>query len=139
MRSSWFIVEVPGNMGLPPSISPRMHPTDQMSTPCPPRAAAVSTRAPESRDRRIEVASAERVRTGLWWTKQPPERCRATGAEDEREREMGRKKQGRREGAGKDLCVFRGAEEDLGRAIPSRRDVVSQHGVASSRRGEGRE
>jgi hypothetical protein len=26
MRSSWFMVEVPGKMGLPPSSSPRMHP-----------------------------------------------------------------------------------------------------------------
>ena len=33
MRSIWFIVEVPGNMGRPPSSSPRMHPADHMSTP----------------------------------------------------------------------------------------------------------
>jgi len=26
MRSSWFMVDVPGNSGLPPSSSPRMHP-----------------------------------------------------------------------------------------------------------------
>ena len=26
MRSSWFMVEVPGNIGLPPSSSPSMHP-----------------------------------------------------------------------------------------------------------------
>mmetsp|Transcript_9671 Transcript_9671/g.15147 ORF Transcript_9671/g.15147 Transcript_9671/m.15147 type:complete len:211 (+) Transcript_9671:262-894(+) len=31
--SSWFMVEVPGKMGFPPSISPRMQPMDQMSTP----------------------------------------------------------------------------------------------------------
>lgn len=27
MRSSWFMVEVPGKMGFPPSSSPRMHPS----------------------------------------------------------------------------------------------------------------
>jgi hypothetical protein len=31
--SSWFIVDVPGKMGRPLSISPRMQPTAHMSTP----------------------------------------------------------------------------------------------------------
>ena len=31
--SSWFIVDEPGKMGLPRSISPRMQPTAHMSTP----------------------------------------------------------------------------------------------------------
>lgn len=33
MRSSWFMVDVPGNMGLPPSSSPRIQPIDHISTP----------------------------------------------------------------------------------------------------------
>lgn len=33
IRSNWFIVDVPGNMGLPPSNSPRMQPIDHISTP----------------------------------------------------------------------------------------------------------
>ena len=32
MRSSWFMVEDPGNMGLPPSSSPRMQPAPPLAT-----------------------------------------------------------------------------------------------------------
>jgi hypothetical protein len=31
--SSWFMVEVPGNIGFPPSNSPKMQPIDHISTP----------------------------------------------------------------------------------------------------------
>jgi hypothetical protein len=33
MRSSWFIVEVPGKMGFPDKSSPRIQPTLHWSTP----------------------------------------------------------------------------------------------------------
>jgi len=33
MRSNWFIVDVPGKIGLPVMSSPSMQPNDHMSTP----------------------------------------------------------------------------------------------------------
>jgi hypothetical protein len=101
MRSSWFMVDVPGNSGLPPSSSPRMHPA---------RAPALASARRRICRRLSAVAHACT--------------CGAAGRQcASRRSAQGAAPAGRAGRTGRPhvhaVCIPRGAQQDLRRAVPA--------------------
>ena len=112
MRSSWFMVDVPGNSGLPPSSSPRMHP-------------AAHRHARATLSRSAVMASCNGAATQL-----SPCRVRRQSGRRDHDIRMCWRERTCRPGVYA-ICVLCGAQQDLWRAVPAHAShIVSYvHGV----------